>query len=846
MKPNIRHILFCLIFITILVFIIINFNLTNTNYENDNKSNFQNQPLQNDYGSTGKLFTGEKTRTYTGKRTDFQTIKLHNENPNNSCKIWGVVTTIFEISDSINKIGRLAESLSSWCLVIVLDKNGKPLNEYDRFSSDRIKILDIKTQKEMAFKTKFIKMIPFNHFSRKNIGYYYAISQGAEIIFDFDDDNLLLNHSIFEKLLESEFIDVLEYITTEKSFNPYPLMKPDTGDYTWPRGFPLDKIKNSNDTIKKIIEKKLEIRKIGIIQSLANHDPDVDAIYRLSQNIPLNFEINQKPVLIPKNSFSPFNAQATVWTKKAFWGLLLPTTVHGRVSDIWRGYIVERVLKESYIEILFSYPFIIQKRNPHNYLKDFQAELPLYLKTGALISFLDNWESKGNTWYNILEELTIELYEREFIEIEDIELYQLWIEDLLNLGINFDTMFSNKQEIPDCEFKPFCWKTLNWEEKDPPIFKCNQNKSMRFYDFNLHDGVMTDDSNFIEYSLNQASGTDHEVFHWNYKNSNPASGRTIHRLKNSPIKTIPFSKYLNEDHKNNISNLFRNEIHFLETDALIFGFLPADFQFFLQFNKSTIVNAAHRINLFRCSINETLDVFRYLKDMEKSVLPKHVIAAHYLYDIEYIYHYTGIYPILLPALQLDSINDIYSGKNGKLFINGHVKPKELIELLSNKFEFIHSDNYFGYNYKTISEMKAVIYLPYSISNYKFIDHYAMSIPIFSPTPRFAVELKLYVDRTVSRNERYCPNMSIDIPIYENSEIKFNPQSSNYSDELFWINFAEVYNLPCIVLFDSWEELSKQLDKSNFKKISKCMTQANKWRKFEALQNWCWTTRYISS
>ena len=37
----------------------------------------------------------------------------------------------------------------------------------------------------------FVKRLPWNSFGRKNLGYLYAIASGAEVIFDFDDDNLL-------------------------------------------------------------------------------------------------------------------------------------------------------------------------------------------------------------------------------------------------------------------------------------------------------------------------------------------------------------------------------------------------------------------------------------------------------------------------------------------------------------------------------------------------------------------------------------------------------------------------------------------------------------------------------
>ena len=37
----------------------------------------------------------------------------------------------------------------------------------------------------------FVQQLPWHSFGRKNVGYIYAISQGAEVIFDFDDDNLI-------------------------------------------------------------------------------------------------------------------------------------------------------------------------------------------------------------------------------------------------------------------------------------------------------------------------------------------------------------------------------------------------------------------------------------------------------------------------------------------------------------------------------------------------------------------------------------------------------------------------------------------------------------------------------
>ncbi len=74
---------------------------------------------------------------------------------------------------------------------------------------------------------------------------------------------------------------------------------------------------------------------------------DVDAIFRLTQGTPINFQRPQDLtdiVIVPKSQYAPYNAQATLHFKASFFALYLPTTVPGRVSDIWRSYISQVLL----------------------------------------------------------------------------------------------------------------------------------------------------------------------------------------------------------------------------------------------------------------------------------------------------------------------------------------------------------------------------------------------------------------------------------------------------------------------------------------------------------------------
>lgn len=120
-------------------------------------------------------------------------------------------------------------------------------------------------------------------------------------------------------------------------------------------------------------------------------------------------------LLVPVHTYSPYNAQATLHTKNALWAMLLPGTVPGRVSDIWRSYFAQCIFADAGLRLVFSHPKVQQQRNEHNYLQDFNAEQDLYNKAGKLIEFLSDWDSKSDNIPQRMEALWIDLYEYGYI-----------------------------------------------------------------------------------------------------------------------------------------------------------------------------------------------------------------------------------------------------------------------------------------------------------------------------------------------------------------------------------------------------------------------------------------------
>lgn len=379
------------------------------------------------HGVSGVIFSGNKIRVF-----DESTVREKNA-PNYVAsrvknRLWAVCTTIHKLSEAILQFG----AYQDWKVVVVGDSNMEASVTY----FENIIFLDVEKQKVFGSHFKqFFDLIPWRHFGRKNVGYLFAIANGAEMIWDFDDDNILKTGP--DQLLNLTSYSVSTVHSSNcSSINPLPFMGSSTDPPSWPRGFPLPSV----NSVCELSFREGDFTNIGIFQSLADHQPDVDGIYRLTRKTPFYFDSGfQRIIQVPVGYFTPFNAQATLFTKSSFWGLLLPVTVHGRVSDIWRSYIIQKLFVEYKQTIAFTPPLVTQDRNIHNYLTDMEAENDLYMKTPALIDLLENIQLKGN-FKNRLRQFYVELYERDFIGIEDVRLASSWIDCLERINYQFPSL----------------------------------------------------------------------------------------------------------------------------------------------------------------------------------------------------------------------------------------------------------------------------------------------------------------------------------------------------------------------------------------------------------------------
>ena len=278
-------------------------------------------------------------------------------------------TTINHPTEAIKRISSLCKSYN-WSAVVVGDK--KTPNDWN---CSNIHYLSLVEQEELF--PKFARLVPYNHYSRKNIGYLFAISKGAKCILETDDDNI--PYDTFARNI-SPFVSG-RIIKNARWVNVYHYF---TNSLAWPRGLPLDRIHEYGKCAGQVSGYS------PIQQFLADGDPDVDAIHRLLFKHATFFDKDAEPVVLDKGVWCPFNSQNTVFYAEAFPLLYLPCHVSFRMTDIWRSFVAQMGLWVMDKKLSFFPATVKQDRNVHDLMQDFEGEVPGYLANNQIVEILEN------------------------------------------------------------------------------------------------------------------------------------------------------------------------------------------------------------------------------------------------------------------------------------------------------------------------------------------------------------------------------------------------------------------------------------------------------------------------
>lgn len=347
---------------------------------------------------------------------------------NHTTKIVFVITTVNhptravrELSEHLSKLGPRSIGVLESKFVAVGDKK-TPLN----WSCPPAHFFSAEEQGKGYYRLS--KSLPWNSYCRKMLGYLEAIRMKAEWIKEFDDDNIVKPSFLKVPNLE------VEARTVSSNSSPWiNLYSAFTSRRIWPRGLPLEVLFKIFSTPARITKNLSKVKDVVIHQSLADGEPDVDAVYRLVVDPESDIIFDKNfPVLVPKQFITPFNSQATTWHHRVFPLMYLPTTCSWRMTDIWRSFIVQRIIRDSEMNIIFTAAEVFQIRNQHSLLKDFKEEIEGYVGNEEIRSVLDSLNLIGGPEHFQADMLTIykKLVAAKFLKRDELISLNDWFRDI--------------------------------------------------------------------------------------------------------------------------------------------------------------------------------------------------------------------------------------------------------------------------------------------------------------------------------------------------------------------------------------------------------------------------------
>lgn len=301
--------------------------------------------------------------------------------------------------------------------IVIGDETSPP-----NFQLDGCRFFGLAEQRQLEF--KFAELCPTRHYARKNIGYLIALSEGATLIIETDDDNLP-ETSFWSPRQRRQLVSTatnLGWVNVYRYF---------TDANIWPRGLPLDQIQSALPSFEALHQTAVDC---PIQQGLANENPDVDAIYRLILRLPQNFRKDRR-VALAANSWCPFNSQNTTWWRDASTLLYLPGYCSFRMTDIWRSFVAQRIAWANDWAVLFHEPTVSQERNEHSLMRDFRDEVSGYLNNSAICEALGKLDLKPGVEY-LSDNLRVcyeKLVSMKLVGEQELDLVDAWLDDLARI-----------------------------------------------------------------------------------------------------------------------------------------------------------------------------------------------------------------------------------------------------------------------------------------------------------------------------------------------------------------------------------------------------------------------------
>ena len=338
-----------------------------------------------------------------------------------------VVTTIFPPSAGVKAIAHAVRTSASDTFYVI----GDAKTPHD-WQCQGVVFLSLDEQRKLPFRSA--SLIPENSYTRKMIGYLLAAASGFAWIRETDDDNHPYGKffdpvpaRIRGRLFAGESSGDQCWVNVYSFFSDR---------FIWPRGFPLARVRGSVFEPARL-ELTREFSGPFVFQALADGDPDVDSIYRLTSADQSQVVFaKHDPLVLPRDTWSPFNSQATTWPRALLPLMYLPATCSFRMTDIWRSLIAQRLMHVMNIPLVITSATVFQDRNSHNLMSDFRDEVEGFVGYERFVKVILDAKVVGGAGQVLADLASIydALIEARFFTASERIILGAWLQDMRDLG----------------------------------------------------------------------------------------------------------------------------------------------------------------------------------------------------------------------------------------------------------------------------------------------------------------------------------------------------------------------------------------------------------------------------
>jgi hypothetical protein len=317
---------------------------------------------------------------------------------------------------------------------------------------------------------------------------------------------------------------------------------------------------------------------------------------------------------------------------------------------------------------------------------------------------------------------------------------------------------------------------------------------MKFINIDQHIAVIED----MRHIFN-GLGKGHKIAQFSLSGHAPIIGR-----ENVNIPLLTGDKWIEtvKSSRNEFYEKYKN--FFSQADGFICCYPPIFAMLYERWEKPIIVNIPIRYEYGAEGNSQLWDEFNTFLKRDNVYL-----VANSLYDKKYTENFIDKEVEYIPSY-CGYTGMTYNPVDSRFIYYSSLKVDDSSGRLVRKHDVLRA----GHAWQRVAEFSGVVHIPYNISTMSIFEQYAANIPLYFPTKRFLLEMKLL---GIPVLDQISFNIQAKLPPKSaiTGSNKYDPNQHDDVNVLnYWLDFADFYNkdeFPYIKYFDSEKELESFLN-----------------------------------